>query len=308
MKQYPYKGIDTSHYKFIPWGYKTLSDSVNHLMSGSLVVVTGRPSEGKSTFVHSVILNAIDKKKKVLLVDGEHHQNILLSNLCRKAIGNDSSLYNRKPFGTATVYDPKPHVLKLINEWMQDLHICSKYKNDLSDFDNIFELFQEYVKKEKIDLIVLDNLMSLVDSTQSEMNAKQSKFMKKCSSLAKAANIPIILIAHPNATANKGKKMDYYQISGTGDIPNLADVIIQIIKDPTNNLDEKIADGMIGILKNRYGEKYDDILLAFDTDTYSLCEIIDGTYGTIMYNWRNEGKQTGFRTGSFVTDNGDAPF
>ena len=293
MKQYPYKGLDASSYKFIPWGYEKLSDTVNNLMSGTLVVITGRPSEGKSTFVHSIILNALDKKSKVLLVDGEHHQDILLSNMMRKVVGNDPKLYDKQPFGRFDKYEPKKHILDMLNEWMKEFHICSKYKNDLSDFDTIFSLFEEYVKKEKIDMIVMDNLMSLVDSTQAEINAKQSKFMKKCSSLAKSANIPIIIVAHPNTSAAKGKKMDYYQISVTGDIPNLADVILQIVKDPTDDSGEKIADGMIGILKNRFGEKYDDILLAFDSETHSLCEIVGDSYMTVRYNWRNEGKQSG---------------
>jgi twinkle protein len=135
------------------------------------------------------------------------------------------------------------------------------------------------------------------------MNANQSKFMKKCSSLAKATNVPVVLCAHPNSSAAKGKKIDYYQISGTSDIPNLAEIVVQIIKEPTNDEGGVIADGMISILKNRYGEKNEDILLTFDKETHSLCEMKkDGGYDTISYNWKNEGKQS-----KFVTTN-DSPF
>ena len=291
LKQTKYKGINTKSYKFIPVGYSTLSDSINDLMSGTVMVVTGRPSEGKSTFVHTILLNAIDKKFKVLLVDGEHPQEVLLSNLFRKAIGSEHGMYDKKKFNKLDVYEAKPHVQDMLNEWIQDLHICSKYENDLSNFDDVFKLFESYVKEHDIDFIVADNLMSLIDSTQAEMNARQSKFMKKCSSLAKATNIPIVIVAHPNGTAMKGKKIDYYQISGTSDIANLAEVVVQIIKDPTNDNGEKLADGMIAILKNRYGEKYDDIMLVFDQETHALCEQDGDTYSTIRYNWRNEGKQ-----------------
>ena len=117
--------------------------------------------------------------------------------------------------------------------------------------------------------------------------------MKKCSSLAKAANIPMVICAHPNGSATKGKKIDYYQISGTSDIANLGEVVVQIIKEPTNDDGAIISDGMIAILKNRYGEKNDDILLAFDKDTHSLCEMkFDGTYDTNEYDWKKEGHQT----------------
>ena len=79
--------------------------------------------------------------------------------------------------------------------------------------------------------IVLDNLMSLVDSTQAELFATQSKFMSACCSLAKKYNVVVLLVAHPNGTLTPDTKMDYYQISGNKDIPNLADVIIQVGKD-----------------------------------------------------------------------------
>lgn len=293
MKQTKFKGVDTSKYKFIPVGYNKLSNSINDLMSGTLMVITGRPSEGKSTLVHTILLNGIDKGYKGLLLDGEHPQEILLMDLFRKVIGNERGLYTKSKLNKLDVYTPKPLVQEKLDEWISDLHICSKYENDLSNFDNVFELFKLYVEKENIDFIIADNLMSLIDSTQSEMNANQSKFMKKCSSLAKSANIPIVIVAHPNGGAVQGKKMDYYQISGTSDIANLADVIIQVIKNPTNEGGEIIADGMLGILKNRYGNCYDDILLAFDDDTHSLCEQDGDTYNTIGYNWRNEGKQGG---------------
>ena len=291
LKDSKYVGVDPKDYKFIPTGFPKLSDSINDLMSGIVTVITGRPAEGKSTFVHTILLNALDKKFNVLLVDGEHPQEILLSSLFRKVIGNEVGTYEKVKFNKNDIYKAKPHIQDMLNDWIQELHICSKYENDLSDFDKVFDLFEEYVLKHKIDFIICDNLMSLIDSTQSEMNAKQSKFMKKCSSLAKVANIPIVIVAHPNGTALKGKKIDYYQISGTSDISNLAEVVLQIIKDPTADNGEKLADGMIAILKNRYGKKNDDIMLAFDIETHSLCEVDEDTYSTIRYNWRNEGKQ-----------------
>lgn len=303
MKDKKYKGINEKDYKFIPIGFTKLSDSINDLMSGNVMVVTGRPAEGKSTFVHTVLLNAIDKGHKVLLIDGEHPQEILLNNLFRQVIGDEQGMFTKAKFNKLDIYKAKPHIQDMLDEWIKDLHICSKYENDLSNFDEVFKMFEKYVIDYKIDFIIADNLMSLIDSTQSEMNANQSKFMKKCSSLAKATNIPIIICAHPNGTAAKGKKMDYYQISGTSDIANLAEVVVQIIKEPTNNDGVLIADGMIGILKNRYGESSDDILLAFDKETHSLCEMkFDGSYDTISYNWKKEGKQEGFKP----TDN--SPF
>lgn len=286
-----YEGLGKQNFKFVPTGYKTLDEGINDLMSKTVTVITGRPGEGKSTFVHSCMLNAIDKGYKVFLLDGEHSQEKLLHDLFKKVIGNEYRLYDNRRFNKKMLIEPKKHIQEMLNVWIKDLHICSKYENDLSNFDLIFDLLKLYIRTEKIDVIFLDNIMSLIDSTQTEMNARQSKFMKNCTSLAKAANVPIVIVGHPNGTAVKGQKIDYYQISGTSDIPNLADVVIQVVKDPLSEDGQKLADGRLYVLKGRHYSIEQGIDLVYDNDTSSLCEITGESYEPTKYNWRKEGNQ-----------------
>jgi len=292
LKDSPYVGMVDQNTKYIATGIETLDNAFNSLVSGTVTIITGRPASGKSTLVHSIILNAIDKRHKTLLFDGEYERNQLLNTLFRQVIGNDETLYKKIRCNLKVRYEPKPQVQKMLNKWFDDILITfSKHETDLTDLKTIFELTLNTCKALDVDVVVYDNLMSLISSSQAEQNAEQTNFMKMCTSLAKAANVAVILVTHPNGTALKGKELDFYQISGTTNLPNLADNIIHVIKDPTDDNEEVISDGRINVLKNRYYGEYPKIDLAYDKTTMSLCEIYGGGYKVGAYNWRMNGRQ-----------------
>lgn len=292
LKDTPYKPLTAKKVKCIPTGIDRLDNAINGLESGNVIVITGRPSEGKSTFTHNIILNAIDVGKKVALIDGEYERDRLYNHLFRKVIGNDPRLYRKVQVYKKELVEPKERVLEQLHRWFSDrLLVFSKYDAKLEDFTSLFQLTKLCCTAHKVDLVVFDNLMSLVDSTNAELNAKQSKFMKQCTSLAKSANVAVVLVAHPNSTAGKGQEIDYYQISGTADIPNLTDVALQVIKDPLESNGSVMYDGRVVVLKNRHYSDYPKINLAYDRDTMALCEIQGDVSVSKSYDWRMEGKR-----------------
>lgn len=288
----PYESLRTANTKYISFGIPSLDEAFNGLESKTVTVITGRPSEGKSTFAHNIILNAINDRQKVLLVDGEHNKNDLYNNLFRKVIGRDKSLYDEIICFKKIRKEPKPHIQEMLTKWFgTNLMVVFKNETEIGSFKAMFEFMENACKFSKVDMVVLDNLMSLVTSSQVELNAKQSDFMKGCTSLAKNANVAVVLIAHPNQSAQKGKEIDYYQISGTSDIPNLIDNAIQIIKDPTNESGDILAQGRAVTLKNRKYSQYPKVDFVFDEQTMSLCECSNGKVRVKNYDWRMEGEQ-----------------
>lgn len=292
LKNKPYNPIRTRNTKYVPIGIPTLSHAHNDLQSGTVTVITGSPGCGKSTVAHGIALGAINQNFKVMIVDGEHERDSLLNSLYAQVIGGDSSLYDKILCNVRMKIEPKPHIQKQIDEWIGDnLVVFHSYDSTNENFDELFYIFEGAVDALGIDIIFFDNLMSLVSSSQAEMNAKQSDFMKRCCKLSKKSGVPVVLVAHPNGTIDIRRKMSYYQISGSADIPNLASNVWQVVKNPSDEDGNVMADGKIYVLKNREFGEEPEVILHYDSDSRSLCEMNNGIFSAPVYNWRVKGEQ-----------------
>ena len=102
-------------------------------------------------------------------------------------------------------------------------------------------------------IILVDNIMTAVDMLDRDPYAVQGSFVKALKAIAREKNLTVILIAHPRKTKN-GEEIVNDDVSGTGDITNLADVVLTYSRlDPEK--DEQTEDGKyqsaISIMKNR---------------------------------------------------------
>jgi len=258
-------------------------------MSGRVSVVAGCPNDGKTTIVHRMGLNAIDYGFKTLFVDGEHMQEDIINRLYQKVIGTNKQLFDLVKYNKKWVKEPKYHILEQLEEWHKDkMYILSKNMLDITSLTSLFNLIETYVKQLGIDLIILDNLMSLVDDGDENLNRQQSLFMKKTTALAKNNNCHIVLVAHPNKTVTRGEEFDYYQIAGNSDIPNLADNVFCTWRD----FDATEVSGHLAIKKNRDYGQLKKLDLFYQQEISSLLELdIDGTPHCKQIDWMNRGNQ-----------------
>lgn len=288
----PYKGIIDSDTKFVPTGIKSLDYMTNDLPTKKITCVTGVPKEGKSTFLHRIALNAVDKGYKVLLIDGEHDQNDLINKLYTMAIGSSPNAFDMKTYNKAQVIVPRKDTIKLLREWHKDrLMIFTKYLAPMKSLDQLFEFTKSIVNTFDIDLVIFDNLMTLIDGPSVEKIENQSRFMKRTCDLSKFNNCHCIVVAHPNKGAIQGEPMGIYDVLGSSDIVNLTDYLIQVMRSYSPR-DE--ADAYIRVLLNRpYGKNIGDIPLKYDRQSQSLFEMdTDGTANIYELNWQgNRGEQ-----------------
>lgn len=285
----PYKGIKRDDTKYIPTGFSSdyLTDD---LMSRKCTIITGQSEEGKSVIVHRIVLNAINEGYKVLVVDGEYYQEELIRELYLKVIGNDRSLYNLEKPNKVYIKEPKDHIIALLQRWHEHkIYFLSKNECDFKDFEQMFEVIVDAVKTFGIDLIVLDNMMSLVSSTQAERNAAQADFVKNIIRLDRAYNCHGVIVNHPKKQLQRGAEIDIFEMSGTSDMPNMVDniYIVQRNFDPS---DEE-PDGWLHLKKNKLNGKHSTMPLVFDEETRNYLEYANGTMQTMKLDWRGEGKQ-----------------
>lgn len=299
----PYQYVTKSNTKFIPLGTTKLAEAMNDLPTGKMTVVTGYPKDGKSTWLHQMALTAVDKGCKVLIVDGEHRQEELISDLYTKVIANAPNSYMKVKYNKKYVLEPTLPTLKLLTDWHKDnLIIFSKYLSSLK-FDNLDEIFsftERVVKTYGIDLVIWDNLMTLVEGTQAEKFENQSRFMKRATDLLKSTNTHGILVAHPNKNVKPGERMTIYDVLGSSDIVNLTDYLIQVMRNHKKEFHSDI-DGWVRLILNRpYGETL-EVPMRYKAKSKSLFEMDkDGEPIEYEYGWLGEHEQTQLANAGFI--------
>ena len=285
----PYKGLTAKTGKYIPTGINTIDNAINDLAPGCITLIAGRSNGGKTTFTKQIMANAIDKGNKVYLISGEGDQEILINELYQCVIGRDKNCYNEIKINKRIHKEPKPEVLKAIRYWHKGkFTLFNKGESKLKTIDQLFKMAEYEIKINKFDLVVIDNLMSILSVQASEKLEAQADFVQRCHDLAQAYNTHIILVLHPNKTLKKGDDMDFEQISGSSDIANKADNILCVKKEYDEDEIARGINGKITVLKNRYYPENPECNILFEKETGLLLEIDKKTLsaGAYCFHWK----------------------
>lgn len=286
----PYKGLMQCKGNYVPTGIKSIDFALNDLAPKCVTLITGRSNGGKTTFVKQVIANAIDKSNKVYLMNGENDAEMLINEIYQLVIGKDENCYNWIKINKRKRKEPKKEVLRKLQEWHKSkFYLFNKGESKLKTIDELLAMIEIEIKFNQYDLIVIDNLMSILSVKAAEKYEQQADFVQKLCDLSKNYNTHIILVLHPNKTYNKGSDMDFEQISGSSDIYNKADNIIAVIREYESEKIEEGINGYLQVLKNRYYGELPKVETYFDKDTGLLLEI-DEQRNILAYNlnWKRE--------------------
>lgn len=288
LEKTPYKGLNSRPGKYISTGLNSIDYGLNDLAPGRTTLITGRSNDGKSTLVKQIIANAINQDTKVYLMSGEGDQEVFLNEFYQCVIGKDDDLFDLVKINKRYRKEPKKEVLKQLQKWhYQKLTLFNKGDSKLKTIDELTAMLEMEIKLNNYNLVVIDNLMSILSVQASEKYEQQADFMQRLSDLAGAYNTHIILVLHPNKTYRKGQGMDFEQISGTSDLYNKADNILSVIREFDEDKKAQGINGYVKILKNRYFSDLTQIETYFDEETRLLLERSeDGAVLAYNFNWR----------------------
>lgn len=273
LEQNPYKGLSEGEGKYIPTGINELDYAFNDLSPKRLTLITGRSNGGKTTFVKQIMANAIDKGSKVYLMNGENDSEFFLNEFYQIVIGRDESLYTKIKLNKRTRKEPKPEVLKKLQTWhYKKLIMFNKGEAKLKTIEELKKMIETEVKFNQYDLIIIDNLMSILSVDALQKNEQQSDFVQVLADLSKLYNTHIVLVLHPNKTLQKGQGMDFEQISGSSDMYNKADNIISVSREYDKDKQEQGINGYLELLKNRYYPELPTVETHYDEETGLLLE------------------------------------
>lgn len=266
------EAVDIEKTASVSTGFRELDKTMSGgFRKGELVIVTGKRGDGKSTWVSQLVCNVLNNsdETKVFMYSGE-----MIDINVKRWI--DMQFVGRK--------DIQNSVIDKLNAWYHDRLFLYDNTAIMEDEDTeVIKTAEEAIHKYGCNFIVIDNLMTALDTGNNDIYRMQSAFAKKCAALAKRTESVVILISHPRKGG--GDQFDNDFISGSADITNAANYVFcyQRYKDclPEQRMLTVSKNRLTGNLRgNKNG-----IYLKYSPDSKRIIEE-DSSFENIVYNWQ----------------------
>jgi twinkle protein len=196
-------------------------DKIFSVMRGHLVVGTGIPSHGKSSFTEWYVLNLVkDYDMKASFYSPEHHpQELHHAMLMQKAIG--------KNFFESVGDVPKiteEEIDAYINWANERIYLTSPDNKSTPTWNWLLERFKEQLFCYGVDIFVIDAFNKLQFDDSKNRLEQIGDVLTKLTNFAQLNNVIIFLIAHPTKM-RKNEAGEYdeptlYDVSGSADFRN----------------------------------------------------------------------------------------
>lgn len=243
--------VDLLSLPHISTGIKSLDRLIEGLFESQLIVVTGKRGQGKSTFASWLLSNALNQGRNIFAYSGElpdyHFRNWL-----DLQIAGARNIKTEKNEWGDSVYSLNDDAANKLTEYYSGrAYIYDNSAVTQGRLQDVLLGSIRYAAQElKCQVVLVDNIMTAVDTLDNDAYAVQSGFVKSLKALCAELHITIILIAHPRKT-EQGKALVNDDVSGTADITNLADIVLTY-----SRLDEKESENgkyhsAIAVTKNR---------------------------------------------------------
>lgn len=260
----------------LPTGFEGLDDMIQGLGKGELIILGGRPSMGKTSFLLSVAKNlACDNKKTVLYFSYD----LSGAFLCRRLM----SMISRMP-GNSIAQG------KLDHEAWDRLEVSLKKFDKSSLFvDNglnstigyLTKASREFAIKHKVDLIIVDYLQLVNAGRRFRHREQEVSFVtRELKALARELNVPVFVSSQLNRSVEMrsgDKRPQLSDLRESGAIEQEADKVLFIhrpeyygfTEDENGNPLKGIMEVIVA--KNRMGA-LGDALLKFEAEYTSLSD------------------------------------
>lgn len=201
---------------FIKTGTTQIDQKLRGLKKGYISVVSGMRASAKSTLLSEWALNAVETGNRVLAYSGELTEKNFMKWMNLQAAGKAYVCQTQY----VNYYTVERKYQKLIADWLGDrFYLYNNYYGN--NFNSIKEQLEKNIVEKKIDLIILDNLMSFNIAALADSKwDSQSQFVLQLAEIAKKYDIHICFVAHPRKNPGFLRLED---ISGTMDLVNAVD-------------------------------------------------------------------------------------
>lgn len=229
---------------FVKTGINLIDKKMRGWKKGYVSVISGLRASGKSSVISEVCLDCVDYENRVGVFSGELAPKNFMRWMNLQAAGKGYV----EPTQFDGYYNVRHEYQKKIADWLGQNFFL--YNNEYgNNFSAIMEEFEKKVENDKLDLLILDNLMAFNISNLGENKwDAQTEFVLSLQRLAKRKNIHIAFVAHPRKAMGFLRLDD---ISGTGDLGNAVDNAFIV---------HRVNNDFIRLTKQMFGWKDDNDL------------------------------------------------
>jgi len=232
-------------------GFDSIDSLLGGMRGGTLTVMAGRPSMGKSTLALNIANNMATRNKNVLFYSLEMQQ----VQLMMKIVASETNINLNKVDNNTLSEDEN-------DRWYRALAKAGDKTMTILDRGNI--AVRDIVSKARqmngqtgIDCIVIDYLQIMKYDKNREIS-ELGNITRELKYLSKELDIPIILLSQLSrgVEQRENKRPLMSDLRSSGEIEQDADCIIMVYRDEYYNKEESEDRGMAEIIvaKNRMGQ------------------------------------------------------
>lgn len=261
--------VDIDKIERIPFRIRELDKVLEGLVLGQFYIISGKAGEGKSTFASQILATCLESGKRCFAYSGELPNYQFKRWLDLQLAGTEHIEKQVNQFGN---YDFKisDKDKQIISDWYRDrMYIYdNSYVGD--ELPDLITVIQQAICQYAVDVILIDNLMTAIETDADKQYHQQANFAKTLSDIAKKHGVAVILIAHPKKTKEGHFEND--DISGSSETYKRADVVMNY--ERAKDIDPTVANGMISVTKNRLTGRLTDsnkIMTMFSEVSKRVC-------------------------------------
>lgn len=237
---------------------------------GMVCIISGKRGDGKSTFASQIMGNAVEQGYATFAYSGELPNYLYKSWFDFQIAGRNHITENQTDFGTVNRFITNRNQ-ELINEWYREkAYIYDSRIVELDEQEDLLKSVTQAIMQYGIKVVLIDNLMTAmyIDEKQgTDKYDQQGHFVRELTKIAIRYDVLILLVAHRRKNAFSQDAND--EISGSGDITNLAGITLSYDRGSRDDIEKGFMDDSqrkLILAKNRLFGKVnlDGIILSYD--------------------------------------------
>lgn len=221
---------------------------------GSVTIITGIPTSGKSEFLHQLLINGyiLHGWKSVLYSPEMLPVDILFSNFAEKLIGKPFFGASEKRMSYAEMQSALKEVSSFLFPVLPDTY-------GMFTLDQILTAAKVCIDRYGVRMLAIDpyNRIRHVRESWHSETEYVGEFMAKLVSFAKTERIPVFLVAHPTKLRKDERTKQFpvatlYDISGSANFYNMTDNGLSLYRDTSNKGENNVVQVHVQKIKNKF--------------------------------------------------------